>query len=372
MTSLGQLVRVGAGRFGVLVVVAAVVVAGCGGAERPELVGPDVAPADELGRGDAGATPDTTDAVDPAAATSSFADSGSSFVTTDETTVESSTTVVEGELQPVEGGVNAIVTPTGVLAAVLGRIDDGYLIETPCGFQAAIAWGQPLTTVDVMLDPGHGGDEEGAVAESGLTEASINMKVVRRAAALLTDRGISTALTRSGDYRMPIVQRAGLADALQAKALVSIHHNTPKAADSTIPGTEVYVQSTSAEARRLGGLVYERLVSDLAQFDVSWVARTDAGVLTVLNDEGEDAYGINRRPSTPSALVEVGYLANPAEADLFATDDYVAVAAQAIAEGIEAFLSTSAAGSGFVETPRSFNPSGATGGQSDCVDPALN
>ena len=44
----------------------------------------------------------------------------------------------------------------GVLAAVLGRIDDGYLIETPCCFQAAIAWGQPLTTVDVMLDPGHG------------------------------------------------------------------------------------------------------------------------------------------------------------------------------------------------------------------------
>ncbi len=366
----------GTSRVSLLVAVLAFVVfaAGCGDAERPSLIGPEGVPADELSRGSDGGTPVTTGVLDPAAATSSFADTGDTFSATDDPEEGSGSQpeLFDGELAPVEGGVNAIITPTGVLAAILGRVDDAYVVETPCGFQAVVPWGQPLTTVDVMLDPGHGGDEEGAVAESGLTEASVNMRVAQRTASLLSERGVSVALTRSGDYRMPIVQRAGLADALEAKALVSIHHNTPQAAESTVPGTEVYVQSTSTEARRLGGLVYERVVAGLAQFDIPWVARTDAGVLNVLNDEGQDAYGINRRPVTPSALIEIGYLANPAEADLFASEEYVAVTARAMADGIEVFLTSTDPGSGFVAASRSFNPSGSTGGQSDCVDPPLN
>lgn len=377
MATIGRSVPSGATRrrINLLVLMVVVVMAACSDAERPELVGPEVAPADELSRGAEGGdestfgAPETTEVLDPAADTSSFSQSGANLAGRDDAT----SVAIDGqEVRPVDGGVNAIVTPTGVLAAVVGETDDAYVVETPCGAQAGVVWGQPLRSVDVMLDPGHGGDEEGAVAESGLTEASINLRVAQRTAALLTDREISVALTRTGDYRMPIVQRANLADALEAKALVSIHHNTPRAAESTIPGTEVYVQSTSVEARRLGGLVYEQVVAELAQFDISWVARTDAGVLNVLNDAGEDAYGINRRPTTPSALIEVGYLANPEEAALFASDEYVATVSAALADGIEQFLTTSNQGSGFVAEARSFNPSGATGGQSDCVDPPLN
>ncbi len=378
MTSLGRHLRSGASRHiaSIVILALAVIAASCGEAERPTLVGPEVAPADQLRRDNGGVeqATGTTGVLDPATETSTFADSGSSFAATGSDTDDptSAAAGIEGAVRPADGGVSAVFTPTGVLAAVLGQTDDAYLIQTPCGFEAAVPLGQTLTSVDVMLDPGHGGDEEGAVAESGLTEASINLRVSQRTAELLSQRGVSVALTRTGDYRVPITQRAALSDALGAKALVSIHHNTPRAAESTIPGTEVYVQSTSPDSQRLGGLMYERVVADLAQFDVPWVARTDAGVLTVLNDEGVDAYGINRRPATPSALIEVGYLANPAEAALFATDEYVEVVSVALMTGIERYLRTQDPGSGYVSTPRSFNPSGATGGQSDCVDPALN
>ncbi len=272
---------------------------------------------------------------------------------------------------PARGGVKAVVTPTGVVVPVLGQSESGYVVESPCGIETEITWGQPLPSVRVVLDPGHGGTEQGAVAEPGRTEAELNLRVARRTALALQDREISVALTRTGDYRVPVLQRARLADALEADALLSIHHNTPRAAPSVRPGTEVYVQGTSAESQRLGGLVYEEVMAALSQFDVDWVSRSDAGVVTVIDDNGEDAFGINRHPETVTALVELAYLANPAEAALFETDEYLDAVAAAMADGIERYLTTQDPGSGYVDIPRIFNPSDETGGVEGCLAPAL-
>ena len=263
------------------------------------------------------------------------------------------------------------MSPAGVLVQVTAESDEGYVVTSPCGSPVVIPWGTPIGPVQVVIDPGHGGDEEGAVAESGLTEAELNLDLARRTAAELTRRSISVALTRNGDYRIPIRVRSALADALAPAAFVSIHHNTPASAPSPTPGTEVFVQSSSEQSRRLGGVLYEDVVAALGNFDVEWTARTDAGVLTVLDDQGDDSYGINRYPTTPSALVEMAYLGNPREAALLATDEYRDAAAVALADGLERFLTTDEAGSGFVDAPRSFTPSGETGGTDGCVDPVL-
>ncbi|MDH3293549.1 MAG: N-acetylmuramoyl-L-alanine amidase [Acidimicrobiia bacterium] len=287
------------------------------------------------------------------------------------TTTPSLPATAEGTLTTPRGGVRALISPTGVLVPVTGEADNGYLVTTPCGNGAFLGWGQPLLQTRVVIDPGHGGDEEGAVADNGLTEAALNLRVARRAASELAARGISVALTRTADYRMPITQRAAVADALGAEAFVSIHHNTPAAAPSDKPGTEVYVQVDSAESRRLGGLIYEDVIAGLDRFDMAWVARSDAGVLAVVNGAGEDAYGINRHPTVPSALIEVAYLGNPLEARLMESDQYVATVGRSIADGIEQFLATADPGSGFVEQNRVFDPSGSTGGEDGCVDPPL-
>jgi len=272
-----------------------------------------------------------------------------------------------GDLPP------ALVSPLGVVVPVLGGTETGYLVQTPCGNEQELLWGQPLREADVVIDPGHGGDERGAIGPSGEAEADLNLDVARRVASTLDSQGISVALSRTGDYRIPVATRAALADRLEAKVFVSIHHNspTPVSGPANGPGTEVYVQVGSDASKRLGGLVYEEVLAALSVFDADWATRSDAGVLTVLNTEGEDAYGIVRRPAVPSVLVELAYISNSTEATVLATPEYRQAAGDALAGAIVRFLQTGEEGSGHIDEPRFFDPSGATGGDEGCVDPAL-
>ena len=168
--------------------------------------------------------------------------------------------------------------------------------------------------------------------------------------------------------------RSAFADALGAEALVSIHHNGPTYRTGNQPGTEVYVQSVSAQqaradSARLGGLLYQEITNALSGFEnVAWSRVADAGVLRVLSTRGRDAYGMISRPTAPAALVEYGYLSNRSEAALFATDEYIRVAAKATANAIEAFLNTDRSGTEQVQRPRVFDPARAP---SRCNEVAL-
>ncbi len=270
------------------------------------------------------------------------------------------------------GPVRALITPTGVVVPVLGEDENGYRIVTPCGLDGSIVWGTPIHSARVALDPGHGGEvETGAVGPNGLAEKDLNLDVVKRAARILEERGISVVLTRTSDYRVPLAVRAQIGNELDVEVMVSVHHNAPTANRSPIPGTEIFVQLENEESRRLGGLLYEEIVSALTPFDVSWSTAPDAGALAVINENGENSYGMVRRPLMPAVLAEFGYLSNPSEAELFATEAYLDAASLALADGVGRFLETEDSGSGFVDEPRRFSPGGGTGGANGCVDPAL-
>lgn len=265
----------------------------------------------------------------------------------------------------------ALVTRTGVVVPVLEVNPDEFVVRTPCGETVMLADGRLIATATVVLDPGHGGEESGAVAANGLQEKDLNLVIAIRTQAELESRGITVVLTRTGDYRIPLVTRAEIGNQLDAEVLVSIHHNAPNFLSSDTPGSEVFVQSGSDESRRLGGLIYEETVAALDQFDVVWTISDNAGALSVLNSSGEDSYGMIRRPDMPAVLAELGYLSNPQEAELFLTDEYRDVAAVALADAIERYLTTDDPGSGFIDEPRIFTPSGGTGGAGGCVDPTL-
>ncbi len=249
----------------------------------------------------------------------------------------------------------------------------GYRVTAPCGDEALILGGTPLYGAEVVLDAGHGGEvETGAVGANGLIEKDINLRIARRTALELNQRGHSVVLTRTGDYRIPLEVRGAIANQLQASVFVSIHHNAPTPQASDRPGTEVYTQTGSDESRRLGGLIWQETVEALAQFPgIAWAAAEDAGVLRVINGQGEDSYGMVRRPIMPAALVELGYLSNPTEAALFATPEYVDAASVALAEAIERWLETDEIGGGLQPVPRSFTPDGSTGHSRGCVNPIL-
>lgn len=371
-------------------VVAALLVSACSDGSRPTLM--DASDSSETSapvggdrpEGGDGAAPDPGDpdnpegdpdsdagAIDDEAADASESEPGAAAADGGNPYAE-----ITEEISEAGGGIRAVISPTGVVLPVLGRTDSGYVVQTPCEFRTVVRWGQPIVGAQVVLDPGHGGDEEGAVAEDGpggepLTEAALNLDLARRTAAVLAERSISVVLTRNFDHRMTVEQRAIVADAIQPGAFVSIHHNTPASRPSPVPGTEVYVQDGSDESRRLGGLLYEEVFGALSEFDVEWTSRDGAGVLTVINPEGEDAYGINRYPTSTAALIEMAYLGNPKEVALLSTDDYLESSAVALADAIERFLNSQDQGTGYIDTPRSAEPSGATGGESGCVDPRL-
>ena len=273
------------------------------------------------------------------------------------------------------GSPRALISPTGVPVAVMGRTAGGYLVRTPCGNTAEITTGEPIEGVRFVLDPGHGGRfDSGAVGPNGLAEHALNLKLSRAIVDELNGRGIAAAMTRTGNYGMWLSARAEFADATGAEALISIHHNAPTSRLGDSPGTEVYVQSDSdgtprADSARLGGLLYEEITKALADFDdIAWSRLRNADVLRVLSPDGGDAYGMIRRPAMPAVLMEYGYLSNASEAELFATDVYIAVATEATADAIEAYLNTDRPGTGFVEQPRVFDPARAP---SRCVEVRL-
>ncbi|MCY4272371.1 MAG: N-acetylmuramoyl-L-alanine amidase [bacterium] len=263
-----------------------------------------------------------------------------------------------------EGGLpRGLVTPSGVTVAVAGRDGDGYRVVTPCGNNATVSKGRPLRNVRVVIDPGHGGaSDSGPYGPNGLVEKNLNLTLSRAVLGELASRGITASTTRTGDYDTLLSVRAGFADALGAEALVSLHHNAPTFATGSVPGTEVFVQSASrqvarADSARLGGLLYAEITEALSRFKgVRWSRLSDAGVLRVLVPDGRDAYGMIRRPNLPATLVEYGYLSNPSEAALFATDEYIAVAAKATANAIEAYLNTDRSGAEVRSPPRVFTP----------------
>ena len=264
----------------------------------------------------------------------------------------------------------AYVTPSGVVVAVTASSSNGAWILTPCGRPGLVSQGLPISSATVVIDPGHGGETDtGAVGITGKPEKELNLEVAERVAWFLELRGIDSVLTRTADYASRLWVRANLADRLNARVMVSIHHNAPTPAPSRDPGIEVFVQKGSAESQRLGGILWEEAREGIGRFDIDWVAAEDSGVMTVLSTRGDDAYGIIRHPVTTTALVELGYISNPAEARLHQRPAYVWMAAHSVAQAIERFLESDDQGSGFVGG-RVFNPRPGIGTDA-CVDPPL-
>lgn len=265
-----------------------------------------------------------------------------------------------------------VVTPTGVVAPVVGRAEAGWLVRSPCGATVLVRRVVPVGPVAVVIDPGHGGDERGTVGPNGLAEAVVNLSVARYAAGALAARGIPALLTRTTDVRVTLATRAEIVLRSGARAFVSIHHNADPDGPSARPGTETFYQFASAASRRLAGLVYEEVVGALAAYPVAWVADTDAGAKYRLNDRGGDYYGILRRTAgVPAALAELAYLSNPPEAALLARPEVQRAEGEAVARGVVRFLTTDDPGSGYTEPYPRRAPAGPGGGARGCVDPPL-
>jgi N-acetylmuramoyl-L-alanine amidase len=271
-----------------------------------------------------------------------------------------------------DGPPRAVITPTGVVLAVLRPNADGsFLARAPCGGEVTVR-GTQISGAHVVLDPGHGGDEPGAVGPAGTTEKAVNLAIAREAKRQLEALGATVVLTRTADYRITLVSRAAIATSLQPLVFVSIHHNAEPDEMRDTPGAETYFQIASPESKRAAGLVYEEVFKAFSAYDIQWGADRDAGAKYRPRSDGTDYYGIlHRSAGVPAVLSEAAFLSNPPEETLLKDPAFQKVEASAFTKAIVRFITTNDPGSGYVTPYPRTQPAGPGGGNEGCEDPPL-
>jgi N-acetylmuramoyl-L-alanine amidase len=178
---------------------------------------------------------------------------------------------------------------------------------------------QPL----IALDPGHGGQDPGAVTAAGLYEKDIALTVAQECARRLRERGFRVMLTRSDDRYLSLQQRVDLAVARQAGMFISIHANAAWNPDAR--GAEVFYY---------GGMFAPAESADLA--DACFQSLLP---VTPWPDRAVKAadYHVLRENPLPAALVELGFMTNAEEVANLASPLYQADLASALADAIEGF-----------------------------------
>jgi N-acetylmuramoyl-L-alanine amidase len=310
-----------------------------------------------------------------AASTTTTTSTTTSTSSTTTTGPPTTTTSAPGYVWPAitdDGVARALQTPGGLILPVKRDNGDGsYVVETPCEQEATTA-GTPISGANVVLDPGHGGAESGAVGPAGTEEKTVNLEVASDAKQLLEQSGASVVLTRTGDYNPSLKVRADLALALKPQVFLSVHHNAEPDGPSDVPGNEDYYQIKSDDSKRLAGILWEEITKAFTPYKIAWTADTDHGAKYRLGTSGGDYYGILRDAAgITTVLSEAAFITNPPEEQLLNDPDFRHKEAQAIANAITRFLATPDPGSGYVTPYPRDEVAGGGGGTAGCVDPPL-
>lgn len=170
-----------------------------------------------------------------------------------------------GEIeQPDRTGVG--VTPSGIVTSFYTESGDSLIARSACGYLHPVSEVQPIARPHVLLDPGHGGSEPGAVSGTGLTEADVNLDTALRTQAILESRGATVELTRTTDTAMTLESRGRIARRLQPGLFVSIHHNGSELNTPTAePGLIAFTKLNSEPSNNFGGLFYTNFLELLTE-----------------------------------------------------------------------------------------------------------
>ena len=175
----------------------------------------------------------------------------------------------------------------------------------------------PATRAVVMIDPGHGGRDPGAVGIGGLRESSVVLPISQRVAAILQQNGVQAVLTRDSDYFVSLQGRVNLAQRANADLFVSIHANAISMSRPEVNGLETYYYNNNSLS--LARSIHNSVLQNVTVRDRN-VRRARFFVL--------------RRSSMPSVLVEVGFVTGAEDAARLRSTAYQNQMADAIARGI--------------------------------------
>ena len=191
----------------------------------------------------------------------------------------------------------------------------------------------------VVLDPGHGGQDSGAMC-GGIMEKDLTLDVARRVDRILDSQGVATLMTRLGDTYISLADRAAFGNRANDSIFVSIHFNEDN--KPVASGVETYYaahqiasgstlgswlpflsrppsNSPNPESQSLAGFIQEALVARTRSIDRGTQAKQFFVIANV---------------TSPAVLLEGGFITNKDELSKLASEDYRDQLAAAVADGI--------------------------------------
>ncbi len=209
----------------------------------------------------------------------------------------------------------------------------------------------------IVIDPGHGGKDPGAIGPSGLQEKKVNLDIAKRLKRILKKEGIEVIMTRESDVFISLPRRTEIASQSNADLFVSVHANSSPVRG--VNGMEVfsmrdleYLEKNDSQRRINHEMMFDHLsmnkfIPDLESIleDMLYcykkseshrVSETVSGQITSFTKvkEKEAGFYVLRNTLIPSILVEVGYLTNPKEGHLLSEGIYRQKVAEILAQGL--------------------------------------
>ncbi len=175
----------------------------------------------------------------------------------------------------------------------------------------------------VVIDPGHGGPDPGAVGIGGLRETNVVLDVSLQVARLLQERGVLVTLTRTSEIDLDLPPRVAIANRSGASAFVSIHANALSMARPDVNGVESFYFS-GGRSQSLAAALQRRMMA------VS-PGTPNRGVK-------QGRFFVIRRTVMPATLIEMGFVTGAIDAPRLANPQFRRRLALAVAAGILDFL----------------------------------
>ncbi|WP_082686921.1 N-acetylmuramoyl-L-alanine amidase [Bacillus sp. FJAT-27445] len=178
----------------------------------------------------------------------------------------------------------------------------------------------------ILLDPGHGGKDPGAIGPTGLREKDVVLSTGLLLKKELESQGAIVFMTRMTDVFLELSQRTAIANASDYDAFISLHTNANTSASPR--GTETYYNRTV----NFNGVKSAAMADDIQKNLISSIGTPSRGVK-------EQEFYVNRMNELPSILIELAFISNRTEESLLRSDTFKKNSAIGIRKGLEEYFS---------------------------------
>ena len=185
---------------------------------------------------------------------------------------------------------------------------------------------KPLEGITVLIDPGHGGVDPGALGPAGNygpREKDVNLMVARQAQAYLEEMGAQVLMTHWEDRSVELYQRAAITDKVKPDIFVSVHSNS------------VVEYSNGGKADGVLSFYYNFFSDHLAY---NLTVAVEEYTSRLRQSSTQSAYVVARPTAALATLLEIGYMCNPEQYEELINISYIERTGYAIAKGVQATL----------------------------------